>query len=148
MLWKDAAAATSSSVTRGQALELDLTENQVEVLHCTVLDAVEVEGLEDFGPGYFLDLGDSTLLHVQGQYLLELEDEGRFPNRQLRIVRTPHARISFAFECLGETFEPSRRVDVFTGQEYVPDDGEILRARLDTLQADLRRLEQDRRRRT
>jgi hypothetical protein len=27
MLWKDAAAATSSSVTRGQALELDLTEN-------------------------------------------------------------------------------------------------------------------------
>jgi hypothetical protein len=138
---------------------LDLAENVVEVIHCTVQDAVRVAPFEAEGPGFFLDVGDSKLLFVQGQryeddlldqldeldedQLDEADEEVRFPCRELRMTRTPHGGLTLRFECLGESFEPSRVRGPLDGEtEYVPADGEMLAGSLATLEADLRRLRQ------
>jgi hypothetical protein len=139
-----AVGSATEQLAARQAIARDLADDQVEVLRCTVLDAVEVDGLEDTGPGYFLDLGDSTLLYLQGQYLDEFVEQDRFPNREIRIVRTPHAELSLSFECSGEGFEPSRVLEL-SAQAHLPEDGEILSGRLDTLEEDLSRSRRRRR---
>jgi hypothetical protein len=140
---------------------LDLAESTVQEIHCTVLDAVQVEPFEDEGAGFFLDVGDGKLLYVRRgsdevyEELNELDEdeldppegERRFPCRELRITRTPHGSLILRMEHLGEPFEPSRVRESLDGQvEYVPEDGEILTGSLVTLEADLRRLLQASRR--
>jgi hypothetical protein len=139
--------------------QLDLAENVIQEIHCTALDAVRVAPFSDEGPGFFLDVGDSKLLFVQGQsfedFALDESDEAdedeldeaehdvSFPCRELHITRTPHGGLTFVVECLGEPLEPSRVREPLDGQtEYVPENGEIITGSLATLEADLRHLRQ------
>ena len=88
----------------------------------------------------------------QGQYLYEMaakEEEAaggepRFPNREIEVTRLPHSGRVVALRCLGEAFEPSRVRGPLPGDEYLPEDGELVPARLATLDDDLRRLESER----
>jgi len=142
----------------------DLNEGQAEVLHCTAEDAVLLEEYEDEGLGYFVDLGDQTILFLQGQQFydlawgenrvdreldeeddLERERHGAFPNREFRIVRTPHSELDLAFECVGERFSPSRRLDPETFGAPVPRHGTVFSGALPTLEDDLRQLARSKR---
>lgn len=126
----------------------DLSEERVEVIHVEAKDAVEVEEVEDLGLNFFLDVGDSKLLFLTGQYLYELaydigEDEverpGKFPNRQFEIIRSPQSRHLLGFECKGEPFRPSRTYQVPKGERrfFELKDGQVLTGTIPTLQADL-----------
>jgi hypothetical protein len=136
-----------------------LEQGQVEVLRCTVAEAVEVEEVEDEGPAFFLDVEDGQLLFLQGQYLYDLAAEEpageeaagrppRFPNRQIEVARLPGSGEVLDLRCTGEPLRASRRRAPLTDDEYVPEDGELIPARLQTLEEDLRRLERDRKART
>jgi hypothetical protein len=129
----------------GQDIRADLVQD----IHCIVADAVAVDPFDEEGTGFFLDVGDGQLLFLQGQYLDDLDEEGRFPTRELFMVRAPHSGDILRLEHLGEVFEPSRSRGYLgeEREEYAPQDGEILPGRLETLDADLHRLAQERSRR-
>jgi len=94
----------------------DLLKGEVEVLHCTATDAVKVEEFEDEGTEYFVDVGDSTILFLQGQVLYDLDDV--FPNRAFDIVRTPTSQVVLEVRCTGESFHPSRKRVALSNREY------------------------------
>ena len=146
----------------------DLASGLTEVLEAEVYDAVLVEEFEDEGPSAFLDVRDGQVLALHGQWLrdyldiqgtsdseAEAADEtgehgeaaaAPLPCRRLRISRTPHAGIVFGLECLGESFEPARVREPLTAEEYWPDQVEVLPIQFDRLDAELRRLAQERNR--
>jgi hypothetical protein len=121
------------------AYRRDLTTPEVEVLHCTATDAVKVEEVEDEGPGFFLQVEDSQLLYLQGQYLYELEEKRLFPSSIFEITRARYSGLVLGISCLGDPISPRTR-GPFTDDEYIPAAGELLTARLNSLDADLRRL--------
>jgi hypothetical protein len=118
----------------------ELAEGVAEVLHCTAQDAAEIAD-PDGDPGYFLDVGDSRLLYLFAQCVETSAEEGRFPNSELRWVRTPRTRLTLAFECLGEPF-PSRQIEPdYETSESVPRHGDVIPGTLDTLKEDLSRFQ-------
>jgi hypothetical protein len=133
------------------AYQEDLEEGKVEVLHVRATDVAEIEEVEDLGLNFFLDVGDSQLLFLTGQYLYELahhigEDEvkrpGTFPNRQLEIVRAPRSRRLLGVACHGEPLRPSSAYRIPKGETRFFDleDGQVLAGTLSTLQDDLKKL--------
>jgi len=109
----------------------DLQARQLEEWRVRIVDALQVDEVEDEGAQFFLELEDGRILFVMGQYLWDADDESpRFPNRELLITRLPHAQDIFDMKCLGEYFPPSAQRAPFTGEEYagerVPQDGQIL----------------------
>jgi hypothetical protein len=125
----------------------DLTDGYVTVLHCTVLNAVELLDVEE-APSYFLDVGGGQVLFLNGQHLNqspgEAEDaEPAFPCTFFNMVQAPHSKLILEVECLGEPLTPSRTLDPedkYLSGIYLPQDGEILSASLTTLVDDLKRL--------
>lgn len=133
------------------AYQHDLAEGRVEVTRAEATGAVEVEEVEDLGLNFFLDVGDSKLLFLSGQYLYDLahdigEDEverpGKFPNRTFDIIKAPHSRQLLGFECHREPFRPSRTYRVSEGERRFFDlqDGQLVSGTLSTLEEDLERL--------
>jgi hypothetical protein len=116
----------------------DLAARQVEEWRVRVVDAIEVEELEDEGRQCYLELEDGRVLFVGGQYLYDSDeddsDEGdttpKFPNRDLLITRLPHAGDILALERLGEHFPPSVTLPPFSREDHehdrVPEDGQLL----------------------
>jgi hypothetical protein len=109
----------------------DLQALQLEEWRVRIVDALQVEEVEDEGAQFFLELEDGRILFVMGQYLWDADDESaHFPNRELLITRLPHAGDIFDMKCVGEYFPPSAERASFTGAEYaeerVPRDGQIL----------------------
>jgi hypothetical protein len=109
----------------------DLRALQLEEWRVRIVDALQVEEVDDEGAQFFLELEDGRILFVMGQYLWDADDESpQFPNRELLITRLPHSGDIFDMECVGEYFPPSAERAPFTGQEYaderVPQDGQIL----------------------
>jgi hypothetical protein len=126
-----------------------LESGRAEVLLCAVADAIQVEEVEDEGPGFFLDVEEGQLLFLQGQYLYDSLAEGeggidRFPNRTVEVVRLQGSGVVLALTAAGEPFAPSRVRGPLTQHEYFPADGELIPARLATLDEDLRRLARER----
>ncbi|HTF56156.1 MAG TPA: hypothetical protein VK661_02720 [Planctomycetota bacterium] len=121
----------------------DLAEGELEIINCTIFEAVEVVPIDDEGTGYFLDVGDGALLFLQGQDLDEDEDEAprKHPRQRLHLVRSPYAGHDFEMEWSGDVVPPSRSVDSNEfGDVYVPTDGELIPAALHNLESDLKRL--------
>jgi hypothetical protein len=109
----------------------DLKALQLEEWRVRIVDALQVEEVDDEGAQFFLELEDGRILFVMGQYLWDDDDESpQFPNRELLITRLPHAQDIFDMKYLGEYFPPSAERAPFTGEEYaderVPRDGQIL----------------------
>ena len=134
------------------AYQRDLAEDKVQVVHVEATGAAEVEEIEDFGLNFFLDLGESKLLFLTGQYLYdvayeigkdEVERPGRFPNAKFDIVRAPHGRQLLGVDCLGEPLRPSKRYRVPKKLEkhfFELQDGQTIPGTLSTLEEDLRKL--------
>jgi hypothetical protein len=131
-------------VTLRRNYRTDLTEGNVQEIHGTVADAVEVEGWED-DPCFFLDMGDARLLFLDADYGLvhDAVEERRFPNRELRLVISHHQRVLLTFECIGEPFQASRNSSsglLDRLENYTPQQAEVITGTLATLEDDLRRL--------
>ena len=111
-------------------IERDLAGGVASVTTARVTDAVRVQEAEDEGSSYYLRLDDGRVLFISGQYLYELEEEGRFPNTRLTVVRAPSTRIVFDVTCDGSPLPPSATRPPFTTEEYdgglVPEDGTVL----------------------
>jgi hypothetical protein len=133
-------------------LERDIQENEIEVLQCSAVEAIELEQLEEEGLAFFLDLENRDILFVEGDYLYELawgedpgdhvdldevEKEGRFPNRHFQLIRAPHSGHVFQIVCLGQRLPPSRRIDPETLETHLPKNGQIFKGSLNTLEKDL-----------
>ena len=133
------------------AYQQDLEEGKVEVLYVRAKDAAEVEEVEDLGLNFFLDIGDSQLLFLSGQYLYELASDigenevkrrWKFPNQQFEIIRAPRSRRLLGVACHGEPLRPSRtyRIPKEETRFFDLDDGQVLSGKLSTLQEDLKKL--------
>ena len=117
--------------------EMDLSGGRMEVLDCTVERAVKLEEFEDEGVGYFLDVGDSKILFLQGQYLYDVEDDGQFPNTHFVLTWAPHSRLVLDDpQCLGEPLMPIRTLDPEKVGAHVPEEGAIFAGNLATLDED------------
>jgi membrane protein implicated in regulation of membrane protease activity len=126
-----------------ERIERDLAGGQASVTRARVTDAVNVEELEDEGSSYYLRLDDGRVLFLSGQYLYDVEEEGRFPSAVVSVVRAPATRIVFDVTCEGAPIQPSSRRPPFTDAEYeggrVPEDGAVLNVDFATLRASGRR---------
>jgi len=134
------------------ASQRDLAEGNVEVVHVETNGAAEVEEIEDLGLNFFLEIGESKLLFLSGQYLYdvayeigkdEVERPGRFPNTKFELVRVPHSRQLIGFDCLGEPLKVSKRYRVSKTAEkgfFALQDGQTIPGTLSTLEQDLRKL--------
>jgi hypothetical protein len=115
----------------------DLGRNQVELATFDVVDAIRVEEAEDEGSQYYLRLADGRVLFLAGQYLYDVEEEGRFPSTRIRTTRGTASRLLFEIECPGEPLEPSSTRRSFSREEHrsglVPADGEMVEANFDQL---------------
>jgi hypothetical protein len=111
-------------------VERDLAGGVASVVSARVRDAVRVEESEDEGSSYYLELDDGRVLFLSGQYLYDVEEEGRFPNTRVTVARAPATRIVLGVTCDGSAFEPSRTRAPFTAGEYergrVPEDGAVV----------------------
>jgi hypothetical protein len=96
-------------------LERDLAAGVALVTTARVTDAVRVEEAEDEGSSYYLELDDKRVLFLSGQYLYEPEEERRFPNTLVTVVRAPAAGIVFDVRCDGS--DTSRPVPDNTEKE-------------------------------
>ncbi len=133
------------------ASQRDLAEGNVEVVHVEATAAAEVEEIEDLGLNFFLEIGESKLLFLSGQYLYdvayemdknEVERPGRFPNTKFDLVRAPHSRQLLRFECLGEPLRLAKKYRVPRQEKHFFElqDGQIFPGTLSTLEQDLRKL--------
>jgi hypothetical protein len=59
-----------------EARKKDLERRLADDLHFEVVGALAVEEQEDEGPGYYLQLANGRVLFLQGQYLMDAEEEG------------------------------------------------------------------------
>ena len=98
--------------------EQDLKQGQMEIVRYQAKAAVALEEFEDEGYGFFIDIGDSKLLFLQGQYLDEPVSEGKFPSRSFDLVRAPVSHVIFDITCAGEPFTASRTLKPLTGSAY------------------------------
>ncbi len=109
--WKERQVAGASR----QKYQDDLTAGAVEVLRCTATDATEVGGSAGEA-GYFLDVGDSKILFLQGQFLYDLDDV--FPNHTFDVIRTPHSQTVLQVICSGTAFRSSRKRKPLSNHAY------------------------------
>ena len=120
-----------------EACAADLAGGRVSSQTFDVVDAVQVEELEDEGSSYYLKLADGRVLFLSGQYLYDPEDEGAFPSTRLRVTRAPRSRLLFDLECLGSPLKPSSKRPHFTLGDFeadrVPADGAILQVDFESL---------------
>jgi len=123
-----------------QPYKLDLEEGIAESFTCHALGAVEVEEFEDEGPAFFIDVGEPRLLFLQGQYLYDLVEDGKFPCSDFEVVRAPQSGLNLGLQCLGEPLKSTRKRRWLTDKEYLPSDLELVGASIATLDEDLLRL--------
>ncbi|HOS42294.1 MAG TPA: hypothetical protein PK794_01245 [Armatimonadota bacterium] len=120
-----------------QALTTALEQGTVETLACTVADAVVIEGDGARQPALFvLDVGDGTLLVLQGLDVLALVMAGRFPNSDFSLARLPDRDEIIAVDARGDYLKPSRTRAPLTQDECFPGACAVLTgtlAELDTL---------------
>ena len=129
----------------------DLSDGQIEVLHCVITEAVRLDGIEgDYY--YFLDVGNGRLLFLYDRFSDEEdintgmeEYQSLFPCRTFDVVLAPHSKQVLDVLCVGEQvpLPPSRIIDVEDedlSDAYFPQDGEVITATLPTLIEDLKRL--------
>jgi hypothetical protein len=119
--------------------EQDLEGGVATVTTYHVVDAINVEESEDEGSQYYLLLDDGRVLFLSGQYLYEAEEEERFPNARITVVRTPATATVLDLRCEGASLSVSTRLQPFTASDHregrVPDDGALLDVSFESLRA-------------
>ena len=100
----------------------DIRAGMVEIISFEAQRAWDIEGLEDFGPGYLFDAGNRQFVYAASQQFLELEEDVN-PGRRLTIERLPHSKAILSIEWDGEPVQVFDS-DVTTGdlpQAELPD---------------------------
>ena len=143
-----------------KTLQEDLSDGHAHLIRATVRDCVLINYREDFGWGWFLDVGEGQLLYINGLVLDELrfeltapDDRGAelsfedrhhdFPNTSIDVVRAPSGHL-IDVRCLGEYLEPSQEVNLAESPEFdlayhaLPSHGHLFPGSLETLSEDLR----------
>jgi len=117
----------------------DLARGEVAIHQIDVLDAIEVEELEDEGPSYFILTNDREVLYFSGQWL-DREKRKGFPWKTFEIVEAPVSKTFFGIKKIGERLQPSyvrkaldwdtlKRFNSFSGRYRILDvDFESLKA--------------------
>lgn len=128
-----------------QPLLEDLKAGQAEVLRCEIAECVQVEEFEDEGSGYFLSDGRNQVLFLQGQYLYDLEEAGKFPSRTFEVVRLPKSRTFLGLTTSGEQVKPVRALNkenfkLYPRLPFLVDDGDLFPGSLSTLEQNLKSL--------
>jgi len=112
-------------------------ELPVEEMVYEISCAIKIEEFEDEGSNYYLELADSTVLFLSGQYLYELEEDHKFPSSQVKIVRTSGTKTVLDIVCSGNYITPSAVLPAFSKERLrkgdIPSDGEILSIPFETL---------------
>jgi hypothetical protein len=121
------------SLTRSPGADLlrsDLAGGVAAESSFDVVEAIEVEELEDEGMTYYLKLSDGGVLFLSGQYLDDDVEAKRFPSTRIVTTRLPHTRLLFDFRCEGSYLAPTAKLPHFTSDQRergeVPEDGAIV----------------------
>lgn len=128
----------TTEVQRRRAM---LERGEAEVIRADVAGAVRVAEWDDESPGYFLDVGEGQLLFLLGPYLDEPVEREEFPSTRLEVRRAGPEGWVFGVRCLGDHFPPQIEHPASAARlPWIPADGEIIFATLETLEADLKRI--------
>jgi hypothetical protein len=101
-----------------RALARVLADGRVVVKRVRAVAVVEMEPVEDEGPGYLFDLGDGRVLFLKGQDYDVAEDEDvSWPNTDFEIVRTVAEGRMLDLHCHGQALAPIR---IIRGREVDP----------------------------
>jgi hypothetical protein len=84
----------------------DLVRGEIAIHHVEVVDAIEIEEVEDEGPSYFLLTSDKEVLYFSGQWL-DREKRKGFPWTTFEIHDAPLSKIFFGLKKTGERLVPS-----------------------------------------
>lgn len=104
---------------RRRALALVLEDGRVAVKRVRAVAVVELEPIEDEGPGYLFDLGDGRVLFLKGEDYHPLDDEGpSWPNTDFEIARAVLDGTFIGLYCHGRALAPLR---VIRGEECDPE---------------------------
>jgi hypothetical protein len=107
VVWFHSAWQRWTGGARGTAdIRKDLARGEVAIHHVQVLDAIEIEEVEDEGPSYFILTDEKEVLYFSGQWL-DREKRKGFPWTTFNILEAPASRTFFSLKKTGERFRPS-----------------------------------------
>ena len=86
----------------------DLAGGQASVLRIEAVSAIEIEEVEDEGPGFVVDTAAGDRVVFAGQYLASAKRRG-FPWREFEILEAPSCGVFFGLRKLGEPLEVADR---------------------------------------
>lgn len=117
-------------------LEIELENAFAEIWHVKTNRAWEREDVEDFGPAFYLEVGESQTpktLFLWGQYLYEHD----FPNTEFELIKKVDTKEIIRLVTLGKYFKPEKVLPPFDEQtwksEHHPSDGELFDKSLDEI---------------
>jgi hypothetical protein len=96
----------SGSRAFGEKVKDDLRRGEAAVHRVDVIDAIEVEELEDEGPSFFIKTTEGTILYFAGQYFYRYQKR-KFPWKSFEIIEAPSSKVFFALKPLDSQFKPS-----------------------------------------
>lgn len=130
LLW---AATKKTRESRARLFEQDLAEGTVEEVRVTASAAVrrELNGEEQL---FFIETGDSEVLFLCGEYLVQPFIEEKFPSTEFQFVRGVKSRMIIGLQCLGKPLAAREVFYEWDGDCRFPMDGDFLGAGLDGLE--------------
>ena len=128
---------------RAGELEADLADGRVEVVTVQATGAARCEPMEHEGEepkAFFLQVGASEVLFLQGGYLDKALRAGTFPNSEFDVIRGAKSGMALEIRCHGKPLPLIAHdySDITEEECRFPSDGEVLAATLETIPASLR----------
>lgn len=127
---------------RNEAWFQKVTNSELEVTLCTTSSVVALGDSDSF-EAYFVEVEEEQVLFLCGGYLSEGVRHGpgetSFPSTKFKLFRSPDATFSSGFcglELLGDKLDTTRSI-VMKDEYYSPENGELVKASISTLEDDL-----------
>jgi hypothetical protein len=101
-----------------------------------------MEQLGEEAKAFFLQVGASEVLFLQGGYLDKALRAGTFPNGEFDVIRGAKSGVALEIRCHGNPLPLIAHdySDITEEECHFPSDGEVLAATLETMPARLRQL--------
>jgi len=119
-----------------KTLKSEIYFGDVEMVNIKSNKVIIRKDSEDFGMGYYFDLGDKTLF-LQAQHLDVLNHSKKFPNTDFEIIRTKRHKILIDYKIKGEYLKPVKMLKAFAKEQYKSGDfhydGQVLDLKIDHL---------------
>jgi hypothetical protein len=128
------------------ALHRDLDCGKVQVIHAEVEAAVRLANADGSLAGFFVDIGQGLVMFIESREWDSRAHvpkfESLFPCSRFSLVRAPHSGVDLEFHCEGRPFLAVREIEAPSLEilDAFIKDGEILPARLESLEDDFERL--------